>query len=509
MPLTDFIDLWPLLNKMPSIHAAARTWEQVLRQYISTTYRASGRGIMLDVNQLRNINVKSKIAFKFIGDAMLANTAVPLTLVPRLLHPAPKPLGLYFRIGRNDHREVLELVTSGETRFFGIVCDPTNVRFQKELLERTAARRLDVVLDPRTQASATIGGFNESLGALPWGRGRPHRDDDFQGASGRRVVSTLARFAFENGITQILTPSHLLRSAADDWLDIDRQVTLDLRNELNRIGGEHISLLYSLAITYAMLRDPAERRALARTLKNLPVDGVWLAVDGVGSQSTPAAVRTYLDAVLEFHRLELPLVADHAGGVVGLAFLAFGGVGGLAHGITHGERFDTSHWRQPRANKPFGLSRRIYVPALDMLLKPEEARMLFDLGARPKALFACHDTECCPRSLVDMLANPARHFMRQRIDEVTRISSVPADLRPTRFVDRHLRSTTDQILTASRLHWPDPTIAGRMEAQRKRLDRMRESLGRLSQEPADERSMALVPPRSVERGGRQQPPVAS
>jgi hypothetical protein len=218
-------------------------------------------------------------------------------------------------------------------------------------------------------------------------------------------------------------------------------------------------------------------------------------------------VRTYLDAVVEFHRLGLPLVADHAGGVVGLAFLAFGGVGGLAHGITYGERFDTSHWRQPRPKEGFGLSRRVYVPALDMQLKPREARVLFDLGQRTKAMFACHDNECCPRGLVDMLANRARHFMRQRIDEVAKLSGAPADLRPVRFVDRHLRSTTDKVLAASRLEWPDPAIAKRFEAQRKRLDRMRESLGKLSQEP--ERSIAKVPPRSIERGGRQQPPLAN
>jgi len=437
----------------------------------------------------------------------MGNAAISRDPVIRLLRPAPKPLGLYFRVGRNDHREVLELVSSGDTRFFGIVCEGGYTKFQKELIERTADRRLDVVLDPRTHASATPGGYTESLGALPWGRGRPHREDDFQGQSGRRVITALARFAVEQGFTQILTPSHLLRTAADDWLDIDCRNAHELRDELNRIGGERISLLYSLSITYSMFRDPAERRALARALKDLPVAGLWLSVDGVGCQSTPAAVRTYLEAVVEFHRLGLPLVADHAGGVVGLSFLAFGGVGGLAHGITYGERFDTGHWNQPPTKKGFGLSRRIYVPALDMQLKPTEAKMLFNLGPRAKALFACHDTECCPRGLTDMVeASPARHFMRQRIDEVVALSNAPADLRPTRFVDRHLRATTDKVLAASKFAWPDELLGRRIEVQRKRLDRMRESLGKLSQEPAAERSIALVPPRSVERvGGRQQP----
>jgi hypothetical protein len=375
------------------------------------------------------------------------------------------------------------------------------------LVERARARRLDVILDPRTQPSATIGGFNDSLGELPWGRSRPHTEEDFRGASGRRITISLARFALEHAYTQVLTPSHFLRSTADEWLDIDRRSTLELAAELERTGAPDVSLIYSLAITYTMLRDQAERRVLIRSLKDLPIEGIWLSVDGVGSHSTPAAVRTYLDAVSDFHVLGLPIVADHVGGIVGLGLLAFGGVGGLSHGITYGERFDTGAWLAPRGSESFGLSRRVYVPALDMLLKPKEAEMLFAFGPRAKALFGCHDSTCCRRGVPDMQAYPAQHFMRQRIDEIANLSLATPNLRPGRFVDKHLRSPTDAMLAAAQLDWPDPKLGARVSAQRKRMDRMRVALGNLAETGLSNRSVAAVPLRNIERSGPSRPPM--
>jgi hypothetical protein len=200
----------------------------------------------------------------------------------------------------------------------------------------------------------------------------------------------------------------------------------------------------------------------------------------------------------EFHELGLPLVADHIGGTVGLSLLAFGGVGALAHGVTMGERFDTSHWWRPRLSGSFGLSRRVYVPTLDLLLKPAEARVLFDFGARVKGLFGCRDTRCCPRGIVDMLDNPAQHFLRQRIEEVSKLGAVPESLRASRFVDQRLRSTTDAVLQAANLDWSDELLKKRIHKQRKRLDQMRITLADLA-DSGIQRSVSVVPARNIVR----------
>jgi hypothetical protein len=458
---------------------------------------------------LRNPNVNT-IVINVRKEIVMTNSITSMNLMPRLIRPAPDPLGLYFRVGRGDHRALLDLLAGGETRFFGLVCDPTHAKFQRELVERAVERRLDVILDPRTQASATIGGFTESLGDLPWGRGRVHAEDDFRGAAGRRLIANLARFVAEHGYTQVLTPSHLIRSTSDDWWGIDLRCASDLREELDRVGCSRVSVLCSLPITYAMLRNPAERRALIQGLKGCPADGLWLAIDGVGSSSTPTAVCTYLEAVAEFHTLGIPLIADHAGGLVGLAFVAFGGVGALAHGVTHGERFDTAHWRRPRGEKSFGMQPRVYVPTLDMLLKPDEAQSLFDFGRRATALFGCSDTKCCPRGITDMLQNPAHHFLRQRIDEISKLSSIPESLRANRFVEQRLRPITDTALAAAGLDWKEPAMAKRMQGQRLRLDRMRVALGNLAEEARSHagRTMSVPPRRRIVRIAPDRPSAA-
>ena len=438
----------------------------------------------------------------------MAHAVTPLT--PRLLRPAPDPIGLYFRAGRNDHRPLLDLLAAGESRFFGVVCDPTHVKFQRELVERATERRLDIILDPRTQASATPGGFTSTLGELPWGSGRVHVEDDFRGSGGRRLMGNLARFVAEHGYTQVLSPSHVIRSTADGWWEIDLRCAAELREELDRIGCSRVSVLGSVPITYSMLRNPAERRALIQGLKRSPIEGMWLAVDGVGSGSTSTAVRTYLEAVADFHSLGIPVIADHAGGLSGLAFTAFGGVGALAHGVTHGERFDTAHWRRPRSQQSFGMPRRVYVPALDMLLKPAEAQKLFAFGRRTTALFGCRDPQCCPRGVTDMLQNPAQHFLRQRIDEISKLSSIPNSLRASRFVEQTLRPITDTVLAAADLDWKEPTMAKRMHEQRLRLDRMRIALGNLANEAQSQanRTVAASPPRRILRVRHERPSSA-
>ena len=441
----------------------------------------------------------------------MSQTIRSATSQPRLIRPAPDPLGLYFRAGRNDHRELLDLLAAGETRFFGVVCDPTHSKFQREMMDRAMQRRLDLILDPRTQASATIGGFTDALGDLPWGRGRAHVEDDFRGAAGRRLIANLARFVAENGYSQVLTPSHVIRSTTEDWWDIDLGCASELREELDRIGCSHVSILCSLAITYAMLRDPEERRTLIQGLKKVPAEGLWLAVDGVGSTSTSAGVRSYLEAVAEFHGLGIPVIADHVGRLVGLSFVAFGGVGAIAHGVTHGERFDTAHWRRPRGENSFGMARRVYVPALDLLLKPAEAQSLFDFGRRATGLFGCRDSQCCPRGVADMLHNPAQHFLRQRIDEISKLSVIPASLRASRFVEQRVRPTTDAVLAASGLEWKEPSMMKRMHEQRLRLDRMRVTLGNLAEEARShsDRSIAATPQRRIVRVEADRPSPAS
>lgn len=321
------------------------------------------------------------------------------------------------------------------------------------------------------------GGYSEAIGKLPWGVGRPHTPEDFSGTSGRRLIAAIGDFALDQGFTQVLAPTHLLRSAEDEWVAVDIEMTRRLRDHLDRKNGARVQIIYSLALTYAMLRDEEQRRHVIEALHGMPATAIWLRIDGFGSASTPTAVRSYIEAARDFHELALPLIADHVGGMAGLSLLAFGATGGLAHGVTQGERFDASHWRIRRPGAGFSSHHRVYVPQLDMLLKPKDARLLFEASPRAKAQFGCRDTKCCPRGLTDMIENPARHFLYQRMQEIAAVSQIPEQLRAQRFLDQHLRPTTDRALAAANISWHNNDIAKRIREQRKRLDALRVALG--------------------------------
>lgn len=395
---------------------------------------------------------------------------------PRAVRPVPDPLGLYFRAGRNDQAELLNLIAAGDASCFGVVFDPTLIKSQKELRDQILAKHLDAILDPRTQTAAMPGGYTVALGKLPWGGNMMHTPADFTGTPGRRCISALGDFVLEHGFSQVLAPTHLLRPAYDDWLGIDLENVRRLRDHLDRRDGGNIPIVYSLAITYAMLRDPRQRRALLDALRSVPISAIWLKVDGFGSDSSATATRAYLNASRDFHELGVPVVADHVGGLVGLSLLAFGAAGGIAHGVTQSERFSSSHLRRPRGDGRFGIARRIYVPQLDLLLKPKEAKALLALP-RAKAMFGCRDTHCCPRGITDLIDNPGRHFLYQRIKEVGGLSQVPEPLRPQRFLEQHVRPATDAALAAANLNWQDEAMAKRTRDHRKRLDSLRIALG--------------------------------
>src|SRR5688572_29914339 len=104
----------------------------------------------------------------------------------------PDRLGLYIRAGRRDRTDLLDFLGTSEMDFHGVVFDPTQVKPQRELREQLLARRIDTVLDPRTQPLATLGGYTDSLGELPWGSDHVHEPADFQGLRGRQITSAVA-----------------------------------------------------------------------------------------------------------------------------------------------------------------------------------------------------------------------------------------------------------------------------------------------------------------------------
>lgn len=398
---------------------------------------------------------------------------------PRSVRPVSDPLALYFRVGRNDHTALNNLLATGRPSFFGVVIDASRVGRHRELLAMAEQTKLDCILDPCTQASATPGGYTKDYGQLPWGTQRQHVLTDFQGTNQKRVVSAIADFVGEHGFSQVMTPSHLIRDVRDPWFESDIEACHRLREQLDRSGKKKIGLIYSLCLPYASFRDEDIREQLVSRLDGLPAQSIWLRVDGCGSDSSPAAVKNYLEAAADFHRLGIPIISDQVGGLVGLTLLAFSAIGGIANGVTLAERFNAQRWRHTPKPQSHMMHPRVYFPTLDLYLKPKEAQSLLDGFSRLKSHFACNDSECCPRGALDMVQNPARHFLIQRSKQVSALAQIPEQLRPKEFVERFVRPTTDEVLRVASMDKLGDQLQKRLMAHRKRLDAMRVTLGRL------------------------------
>lgn len=396
---------------------------------------------------------------------------------PRSIRPAPDPLGLYFRPNHNDHNVLSNLIAAGDTNFFGVVLDPAHLGRQVELRDQVLDRSIDLILDPKTQEASAPGRYTDRLGKLPWIGGHCSNLEDFSGTLGMRRMLELAKFSVGEGFTQVIAPTHFLQSTDDPWLMADIDNAIRLRDQLDKHAQQRIPIIYSLAVPYKVFRDAKGRNNLIERLRRVPIDSLWLKVAGLGSDSTSSGIINYIKAAEDFHSLEVPVVGDHIGGMAGLSLLAFGAVGGIAHGITFSERFDTTHWPKPQGKSQFGQERRVYIAAVDMMLKPKQAEELFAASSRAKTLFGCGDKHCCPRGIKDMVGNPARHFMVQRMGHIAELSQIPEQLRPQRFLDRHLRPATDMAVAAERVEWTDERLAERTRKNRDRLDSLRVALG--------------------------------
>lgn len=159
-----------------------------------------------------------------------------VTRLPSLVRPAPDPLALYIHTGRNDHGELLSLLAQGDARCFGFIIEATALKRHRE---RALAARVDVILDPKTQPAATLGGHSREIAALPWERERPHASDDFRGARGRRIVTSIGDCVLKHGFTEVFAPTHALSSSADEWFTVDLESSRLLRTYLNAQGAEH------------------------------------------------------------------------------------------------------------------------------------------------------------------------------------------------------------------------------------------------------------------------------
>lgn len=451
---------------------------------------------MINENVNGNVNSYSRMG---TSEAMTDNVIhLPR---PREQRGTSDGLAFYVRVGRNDHRELLEILAGGEHGFFGLVIDATNANRHRELIAEARRRNFDVALDPKTQAMGTVGGYTQSHQSVPWGLDRPHRTDDFDGAEGQYRAEQIAAFAVEHGFTQILGPTHLLQSANDPWLRRDINMMREVRRALDAQRSP-VQLIHSLALPMQVMRDVQQRRAIIAAVSDAPMDALWLKVENFGADATGDKTAAYVAACRDFHGLGVPLVADHVGGLPGLGLLAFGAVGGIAHGITLLEGFKADRWRRlPIEGRKGGAPEtQIYLPALDLLLKRNEFEAFLNRSQRVRSLCGCRDTHCCPHGVRDMLGHPARHFLHQRGREVEALGSIPASLRAGQYLEQ-VRRVSDNVAIAAGLGKTAGDLLEKLVKKQRAAGRFRSAMAHLAESgPAE--TISATPERRSAHDGR-------
>jgi hypothetical protein len=98
-----------------------------------------------------------------------------------------------------------------------------------------------------------------------------------------------------------------------------------------------------------------------------------------------------------------------------------------------------------------------------------------------------------------MVADPRRHFVSTRMEEVAMIGEVPPDVRASVYLDKVLRPATDRLGRA--LQFPlEAATRERIETERRRLDGWRYTLGEMARTESGT-TYSAVPRRRILRQG--------
>lgn len=356
----------------------------------------------------------------------------------------PEPLGLFFRPGRADHTTVDQALSEGRV-MSGAVLEPTHIEFQSDLISNLGDRSLRAVLDPLGLELSTPAGLTPARRKLEWADATPHQAAGFNAKKVDRSARLIAAFTKAHNFGAVLAPTHFLASgAADPWFMIDRRLTAQLKRELDAVGAKDVPIYYPLAVPSGIFFDPVQRKALIAALGTLEIDAIWLRVSPFGANNGAPSLQNYIIACRDFHSLKLPLVAEKTG-AHGLSLLAFGAVSGLESGVSVGEQFNYARLQmKPKpGRKAFAPRPRVYLQSLGLFVSRDDAERLFhDSKMRP---YACSDTDCCHKGFKSTLADPRRHFANSRIDEVNKLSAMPASLRPSGYLQQMLRPADEYL----------------------------------------------------------------
>lgn len=364
-----------------------------------------------------------------------------MTLASRRLGPVgavPPPPVSVIRPHDRDLKALTRLLAAEHVVADSLVFNPSaaeNVERWSEARSASADRGVAVIVDTLGAEVTAPGTTDQYVPKAPWGGAWANGDVS-------EATDLMVEFAATADVDGLLAPAPVVPATPTSLAVVERRLGL-LRDRLDASGLQHVQLHYPLVGRLEDLRR--HLAALLRELPQLPIASVWLRVHRMGASASVKSIRQYVTLARELHATQLPLIGDRAG-VFGVGLTAFGAIGGVTSGVTMGERTDVRAMQRPPrpprpGQKPFMPAPRIYVHQLGMYLTRKQAESFYNVRGH-KAQYACADA-CCGGGFADTMADPRRHFLRQRYLEVHRRDGVPVHLRADHWVDRWLRPASD------------------------------------------------------------------
>lgn len=387
------------------------------------------------------------------------------------------PIGHLIRTGETAYKKLENLHAEGRLPAKALILDASKARFQKQLIQSAKAEGAELVLDTKVAELCELGRYQGSASDAPWAvPDRPLERADFEPGSNLDLYGQIARCAVKLGMTAVLTPTHFLRNGADDaWLDSDIESVTRLRTALDRAGGGQIAIDYSLVIPHTRFQDDHHRNRLLQRLRGLPFDNLVVRLSGFGATAPPLSIKHTFLAMGDLRALNVPIVLDHLGGLVGLSAVAFGFASGLANGVGERDSFDARSWHVPPKKRDpdarFGRATRIPIPGYDRSFSPKDLQLIANT-AGGRRLVSCPDRKCCAHGLASMIDEPRAHIVSEKLRVINELFEVPDTRRVNHFLQVNMRDVERKAGDLAGLNTGDDKLNSTLVKARKRIDSM-------------------------------------
>ena len=126
----------------------------------------------------------------------------------------------------------------------------------------------------------------------------------------------------------------------------------------------------------------------------------------------------------------------------------------------------------------------MYLPSIGTFLGREPAAEFLNHRS-VKHWFGCQGP-CCRRGIIDMWAEPRRHFLVSRDSEVAGLQRTPQEARVEHYFSSWLRPASDRAIRAAR-------VMPSLSRHRERLDQWRETLSEVRERDAETRPTVSAP----------------